>query len=117
MIITGDDKSGISSLQQYLNQHFEMKDLDCLSYFLGLEFSQDSEGYHLSQARYASDFLSRAGITDCKTELTPPEVNCKLTPLDGTPLEDATLYRQLVGSLVYLTVTRHDIAYIVHKVS
>jgi hypothetical protein len=117
MIITGDDKTGISALQQYLSQHFEMKDLGSLSYFLGLEVSQDSEGYYLSQAKYASDLLSRAGITDCKTELTPLEVNCKLTPLDGTPLEDATLYRQLVGSLVYLTVTRPDIAYAVHKVS
>lgn len=117
MIITGDDKTGISALQQYLSQHFKMKDLGSLSYFLGLEVSQDSEGYYLSQAKYASDLLSRAGITDCKTELTPLEVNSKLTPLDDTPLEDATLYRQLVGSLVYLTVTRPDIAYAVHKVS
>jgi len=49
--------------------------------------------------------------------LTPLEVNCKLAALDDTPLEDATLYRQLVGSLVYLTVTRPDIAYDVHKIS
>jgi len=62
-------------------------------------------------------FVSRAGILDSKTESTPLELNCKLTPLDGTPLEDATLYRQLVGSLVYLTVTRLDIAYDVHIVS
>ena len=32
-------------------------------------------------------------------------MNVRLTPLDGTPLNDATLYRQLVGSLIYLTVT------------
>ncbi|PNY14773.1 glutamate receptor-like protein [Trifolium pratense] len=117
MIITGDDKTEISTLQQYLSHHFEMKDLGSLSYFVGLGVSQDSEGYYLSQAKYASDLLSRAGITDCKTELTPLEVNCKLTPLDDTPLEDATLYRQLVGSLVYLTVTRPDIKYVVHKFS
>jgi len=117
MIITGDDDSGISALQSYLRQHFEMKDLGLLSYFLGLEVSHNSEGYYLSQAKYASDLLSRAGITDSKTESTPLEVNCKLTPLDGTPIDDPTLYRQLVGSLVYLTVTRPDIAYVVHVVS
>ena len=41
IIITGDDKSGIYALQSYLSQHFEMKDLGSLSYFLGLEVSED----------------------------------------------------------------------------
>jgi hypothetical protein len=37
MIITGNDSIGILELKQFLNQHFEMKDLGNLSYFLGLE--------------------------------------------------------------------------------
>jgi hypothetical protein len=82
-----------------------MKDLGHVSYFLGLEVSQSSEGYYLSQAKYAFDLLSRADIIDNKTESTPLKINCKLTRLDGTPLADPTLYRQLVGSLVYLTAT------------
>ncbi|KAK6138968.1 hypothetical protein DH2020_027289 [Rehmannia glutinosa] len=117
MIITGDDASGISDLQQYLSQHFEMKDLGLLSYFLGLEVSLNFEGYYLSQAKYASDLLSQVGIIDHKIVSTTLELNCKLTPLDGTPLSDPTVYRQLVGSLVHLTVTRPDISYVVHLVS
>uniref|UniRef100_A0A2N9FZB6 Integrase catalytic domain-containing protein n=1 Tax=Fagus sylvatica TaxID=28930 RepID=A0A2N9FZB6_FAGSY len=117
MIITGDDHSGISDFKLFLHQQFEMKDLGHLSYFLGLEVSSDSTGYYLSQAKYASDLLSRAGLTDTKVVSTPLEMNARLTPLDGTPLRDATLYRQLVGSLVYLTVTRPDIAHAVHLVS
>ena len=70
-----------------------------------------------SQAKYTSDIITRAGFTDTKTASTPLETNLRLTPLDGIPLNDATLYRQLVGSLVYLTVTRPDIAYAVHIVS
>ena len=117
MIITGDDHSGISDLKTYLSQHVEMKDLGNLSYFLGLEISSTTEGYYLSQAKYASELLTRAGLTDNKTCTTPLEPNSKLTPMDGIPLDDPTLYRQLVGSLVYLTVTRPDIAYAVHIVS
>uniref|UniRef100_A0A2N9G7K3 CCHC-type domain-containing protein n=1 Tax=Fagus sylvatica TaxID=28930 RepID=A0A2N9G7K3_FAGSY len=117
MIITGDDHSGISDFKLFLHQQFEMKDLGHLSYFLGLEVSSDSTGYYLSQAKYASDLLSRTGLTDTKVVSTPLEMNARLTPLDGTPLNDATLYRQLVGSLVYLTVTRPDIAHAVHLVS
>uniref|UniRef100_A0A2N9HCD2 Reverse transcriptase Ty1/copia-type domain-containing protein n=1 Tax=Fagus sylvatica TaxID=28930 RepID=A0A2N9HCD2_FAGSY len=95
MIITGDDTTGICDLQKFLSQHFEMKDLDTLSYFLGLE----------------------AGLTDSKTDSTPLELNVKLNTIDSEPLFDATLYQQLVGSLIYLTVTRPYLAYAVHLVS
>ncbi|KAJ7982738.1 Retrovirus-related Pol polyprotein from transposon TNT 1-94 [Quillaja saponaria] len=56
-------------------------------------------------------------IMDIKTVSTPVELNVKLTPLDDTPLKDPTLYHQLVGSLVYLTIIRPDIAYAMHLVS
>ena len=117
MIITGDDLSGILDLKTYLSKHVEMKDLGKLNYFLGLEITSSSEGYYLSQAKYASDLLTKAGITDSKTSATPLETNSRLTSMDGTPLDDPTIYRQLVGSLVYLTVTRPDISYAVHIVS
>ena len=45
---------------------------------------------------------------------TPIEYNCHLNSHDGESLSDATLYRQLVGSLIYLTVTRPNISYAVH---
>ena len=117
MIITGNDQQAISDLQQYLGQHFEMKDLGSLNYFLGLEVSHRSDGYLLSQAKYASDLIARSGITDSTTSSTPLDPHVHLTPFDGVPLDDASLYRQLVGSLIYLTVTRPDIAYAVHIVS
>jgi hypothetical protein len=61
--------------------------------------------------------LSRISLTDIKVVSTPLEMNARLTPLDGTPLSDATFYHQLVDSLVYLTVTRLDIAHPIHLVS
>ncbi|KAA0057482.1 putative mitochondrial protein [Cucumis melo var. makuwa] len=117
MIITGNDPQAISDLQHYLGQHFEMKDLGSLNYFLGFEVSRRSDGYLLSQAKYASDLLARSGITNSNTASTPLDPNVHLTPYDGVPLEEVSLYRQLVGSLIYLTVTRPDIAYVVHIVS
>ena len=117
MIITGVDSVGIYSLQRFLNQHFEMKDLGTFSYFLKLEVTSSSDGYYLSQAKYASDLLSKAGITDNKIVSTPLEYNAKLTPLDGEPISDATRYCQLVGSLIYLTITRPDISHAVGMVS
>jgi len=109
MIITGDVFIGILELKQFLSQHFEMKDLGTLSYFLGLEISSSSDGFYLTQAKYISDLLSRANLTDCKIVDTPTELNTRLNLQDGKPLRDLTLYLHLVGSLVYLTVTRPDI--------
>ena len=75
-----------------------MKDLGHLSYFLGLEITHSTDGLY---AKYASELLSRAGLTDNKTIDTPVELNAHLTPTGGKPLSNPSLYRRLVGSLVY----------------
>ncbi|XP_031281289.1 uncharacterized protein LOC116139772 [Pistacia vera] len=76
------------------------------------------ESLHLlSESKYVTDILERARLTDNKTVDAPIEVNAKYSSSDGFPLSDPTLYRTFVGSLVYLTITRPDIAYDVHVVS
>ena len=117
MIITGDDLNGIQELKDFLSQQFEMKDLGHLSYFLGLEITHSTDGLYITQAKYASELLSRAGHTDSKTVDTLVELNAHLTSTGGKPLSNPSLYRRLVGSLVYLIVTRPDISYVVHQVS
>ena len=104
-------------LKVFLSQQFEMKDLGHFSYFLGLEITHSTDGLYITQAKYASELLSRAGLTDSKTIDTPVELNAHLTPTGGKPLSNPSLYRRLVGSLVYLTITRPDISYAVHQVS
>ena len=117
MIIIGDDMQGIQDLKHFLGRQFEMKDLGPLNYFLGLEVSSSTDGYYLTQAKYTSDLISRASINDSKIVDTPIEYNCHLNSHDSESLSDATLDRQLVGSLIYLTITRPDISYAVHVVN
>ena len=118
MIITGDDDmQSIHDLKYFLDRQFEMKDLGPLNYFLSLEVSSFADGYYLNQAKYTSDLISRASITDSKIVDTPIEYNRCLNSHDGKSLSDATLYRQLVESLIYLTATRLDISYAVYVVS
>ncbi|XP_065629804.1 uncharacterized mitochondrial protein AtMg00810-like [Quercus suber] len=94
-----------------------MKNLGHLSYFLGLEITHSTDGFYITQAKYASELLPRTGLTNSKTVDTPVELNVHLTPSRGKPLSNPFLYRRLVGSLVYLTVTSPNISYVVHQVS
>lgn len=92
MIITEDDLIGIQKLKQYLHQHFEMKDLVPLSYFLGLEISSSSIGYYSTQAKYTSDLLSHFNLTAYKVTDTLTKLNARLNPNDGEPSCDPTLF-------------------------
>ena len=116
-MLNGDDLSGIQELKDFLNQQFEIKDLGHLNYFLGLEITHSTNGLYITQIKYASELLSRVGLTDNKTVDTLVELNAHLTPTGGKPLSNLSFYRRLLGSLVYLTVTRPDISYAVHQVS
>jgi hypothetical protein len=116
MIITSDDPEYIAFVKTCLSDQFLMFDLGPLRYFLVIEIST-SEGFLLSQEKYIQDLFDRASLTDHQTAKTPMELNVHLTPTDGESLEDPTHYRHIVGSLVYLGVTRPDISYSVHILS
>jgi hypothetical protein len=94
-----------------------MKDLGPLTYFLGLEVHTDSSGILLNQHKYTQDLISLAGLQDSPSVDTPMEVNVKYRSKQGDLLSDPTVFRQLVGSLNYLTITRHDISFVLQQVS
>jgi hypothetical protein len=109
MIITGDDPEYIVFVKTHLSDKFLMSDP-----FLGLRSPLRPRGSFLSQEKYIYDLLDRAYLNNHQTVETPMELNVHLTSTDGEPLEDPTRYRYIVGSLVYLGVTRPDISYFVH---
>eukprot|EP00253_Pinus_taeda_P011370 PITA_11370 len=56
-------------------------------------------------------------MVECNPLSTPMEQNLKLTSVEGKEFEDATKYRQLVGSLNSLTTTRQGISFFVGIIS
>jgi len=61
--------------------------------------------------------LNDTGFLSVKPSQFPLEQNVSLTQSDGKLLEDGSAYRRLVGRLIYLTITRPDLTYIVHILS
>ncbi|KAE8684131.1 PLAC8 family protein [Hibiscus syriacus] len=97
LIITGDDEEEILQTKENLSVRFQMKELGQLKHFLGLEVDRTHEGIFLCQQKYAKDLLKRFGMLECKSTSTPIEPNIKMCAHEGKDLEDATMYRQLVG--------------------
>jgi hypothetical protein len=94
-----------------------MKDLGLMNYFLGLEVWQSPERIFLNQGKYAVKILNRFDMLECKSMNTPMEAKLKLLVDTSLELIDATLYRHIIGSLMYLTNTRPDICFSVNTLS
>ena len=71
----------------------------------------------LSQGKYVVEILKRFGTMDCKSMTTPMTTNLKLFGDTTSERVDATLCRQMIGSLMYLTNTRLDICFAVNTLS
>jgi hypothetical protein len=109
--IESNDSHAVSSFITMLNERFKLKDLGPLKYFLGLEIARSSTGISVCQRKYALEILEDSGLLASKPASFPMEQNLKLSRDDGTPLSDTTSYRRLIGRLLYLTITRSDLAY------
>jgi len=105
ILITGSEYTEIQHVKQHLEEKFGIKDLGKLHYFLGLGVSHTAEGILLSQQKCTRDLLRDCGFHLKQTTSTPLPLNYRLLPDEGTLLDDATVYRTLVGKLNFLTHT------------
>ncbi|CAM8970229.1 unnamed protein product [Rhodiola kirilowii] len=117
IVITGTSNSIISDIKKAIHTKFRIKDLGLLKYFLGIEVARSSTGIFINQRKYALDLLTETGLLGCKPNTTPMDIKQKLALSTAPKLDDPTAYRQLVGKLLYLNVTRPDIAFSVHILS
>lgn len=96
---------------QVLATRFSLKEPNDLNYFVGVEATRTSAGFHLMQNKYIIDLLTKTKMLDAKPVTTPMAVSAKLTLRSGTAIADPHEFRMIVGSLQYLSITLPDIAY------
>jgi hypothetical protein len=77
----------------------------------------ESERIFLNQWKYMVEILKRFDMLECKPINTPMEAKLKLLVDTSSELIDATLYRQIIGSLMYLMNTRPGICFAVNTLS
>jgi hypothetical protein len=117
ILLTGSNPKLIDQLKLYLHRQFKTNDLGPISRYLGVQFDRTTTGLHMHQKEYALSILRLFHMEDCKSSLTPLPEGLILSKDSATSPVDATLYRMLVGKLLFLTKTRPDLTHAVSVVS
>ncbi|KAI0528923.1 hypothetical protein KFK09_001467 [Dendrobium nobile] len=115
ILITDNNSSFISSLITNLHNKFQIRNLGPLSRFLGIDFTRTSTGFHLTQNSYIQELLNIASMTNCKPIQTPLPNKFPTDPSLQQPFAQPALFRQIIGSLQYLSSVRPDIAFVFNK--
>ncbi|GJY02092.1 putative ribonuclease H-like domain-containing protein [Tanacetum coccineum] len=96
-----------------MHDKFQMSSMGELSFFLGLQVKQKSDGIFISQDKYVAEILKKFDFASVKTASTPMETNKALVKDEEAEDVDVHLYRSMIGSLMYLTASRPDIMFVV----
>jgi hypothetical protein len=111
IIFGSTDVSMCKEFEFLMQNEFEMSMMGELTFFLGLQVKQSSEGIFINQAKYIQDLLKKYKLTEVSPMRTPMATGLKLhKDLSGVSVE-CKLYRGMIGSLLYLTASRPDIMF------
>ena len=108
---------GIKEFRIVMESEFEITGLGIMKFFLGIEVQQSESGIFISHSKYASAVLKRFHMSNCKVFPTPIIIGLKLRKDDDGSIVDPTMFKRLVGSLMYLDATRSNIMYGVSLIS
>ena len=117
IILVGDCLTELAHIKQILDANFKIKDLGQAKYFLGLEIAHSKRGISVSQRKYCLELLSDSGLTNSKPASTPLDYANRLHQDNSSPFSDVAAYRRLIGRLLYLTITRPDVAFATQQLS
>lgn len=108
------DPSQIQHLITFLMSHFKLKDFRLASYFLGIEFQQHQNRFLLTQTKYTTSVLHTLKIELCKSlpTLSPTTDSTAQSKI----MDNSHIYRNIMGALQYLNITRPDISFAVNQV-
>ncbi|KAJ9535627.1 hypothetical protein OSB04_un001233 [Centaurea solstitialis] len=113
-IIFGSTKDDMcKEFEELMHKKFKMSSMGELTFFLGLQVKQKTDGIFINQSKYVATMLQKFGMNDAKPASTPMETHKHLNAdVEGEEV-DVHHYRSMIGSLMYLTASRPDIMFAV----
>jgi hypothetical protein len=117
LIFTGNNEDMFERFKESMKKEFAMSDLGQMKYFLGVEVIQDHHGIFINQKKYAYEVLERFGMLNSNSVKNPIVPGSRLSKNEGGAAVDITIFKQMIGNLMYLTATRSDLMYSICLIS
>lgn len=102
LLFIGDDEELLKEFKCSMKNELDMTDLDQI---------------FICQRKYATEVLKRFGIENYNAICNPIIPGQKIGKDENGIEVDATLYKQIMGSLMYLTTTRPDLIFVKNLIS
>jgi hypothetical protein len=96
-----------------MEKEFQMSIMVELTFFLCIQVMQMKQGTFVHQAKYTKDLMKKFNMAELKSVSTPMSTATSLDADENGEVADQREYRSMIDSLLYLTVTRSDIQFIV----
>ena len=121
IIMISSNESKLNDLKKSFKSEFKMTDLGLLTWFIGMQFIRSESSIEINQTLYVEKILKRFEMSDChpcKIPIDPSFVNLSTVDSPELSIEETKLYREIVGSLIYvMTGTRPDLSFVVSKLA
>jgi hypothetical protein len=111
IIFCGSSHTLVSRFHEMMESEFQMSMMGELTFFLGIQVKQTKQGTFVHQAKYTNDLMKKFNMADLKPVSTLMSSTTSLGPDEDGEAVDQREYKSMIGSLLYLTVTRPDIQF------
>jgi hypothetical protein len=113
IIFSGSSHVHVSSFQEMMEKEFQISMMRELTFFIGIQVKQMKQGTFVHQAKYTKDLMNKFNMAKLKPVSTQMSTAMMLDPYENGEAVDQREYMSMIGSLLYLTVTRLDILFTV----
>jgi hypothetical protein len=111
IIFGGSSHTLVSSFQKIMEKEFQMSMMGELTFFLGIQVKQTKQGIFVHQAKYTKDLMKKFNMAKLKPMSTSMSMATVLDLDENGDIVDQREYMSMIGSLLYITVTRPDIQF------
>ena len=106
IVFGGMSNQMVQHFVHQMQSEFKMSLVGELTYFLVLQVKQMEDTIFISQSKYSKNIVKKFGLENASHKRTPTATHLKLSKDENGVVVDQSLYRSMIGSLLYLTTCR-----------